>query len=516
MLAFLGLTLVVLVATLGLARWSFEHGFRDYVNALEQTRLAQASEDIAQLYINNNKQWDGIDKRQLQNLTNNIPFDFDDPESPVLSGLPSSSEPPSPSFGRPPPPRGGMRPEGIPPKGMSLEGMPPQGMLPPEGFAPLELEGQSRPRGRPAGKPSPPTAVFELDGSLVVGPTFRGADEELMVVPIEVDGQQIGTVKSEPKRRFNSPIETAFARQQVWTSGFIGLASLLLAAAVSWWLTQLLLSPVRRMIQGINRLSKGDYSQPLTSEGRHDEFGQLVVDINHLTKMLEKNQTSRRRWIADISHELRTPMAILTGEIEALKDGIRPFDKQQLQSLDQEIQRLRHLTDDLYQLSVSDIGGLRYEFADIDLRDSIDEAIGGCRLSAAEQGLELVFESASSQIISADANRINQLLLNLIRNSMAYTDAPGRIQLALEREDDNAVLTICDTPPGCRKAECEQLFEPLYRQDLSRSRRSAGAGLGLAICRNIVEAHRGTISASPSSLGGLKISILLPLAETQA
>lgn len=99
---------------------------------------------------------------------------------------------------------------------------------------------------------------------------------------------------------------------------------------------------------------------------------------------------------------------------------------------------------------------------------------------------------------------------------MAYTDAPGRIQLALERKGNNALLTICDTPPGCRKAECEQLFEPLYRQDLSRSRRSAGAGLGLAICRNIVDAHRGTISASPSSLGGLKISILLPLAETQA
>jgi two-component system sensor histidine kinase BaeS len=505
MLAFLGLTLVVLVATLGLARWSFEHGFRDYVNALEQTRLAQASEDIAELYINNNKQWDGIDKRQLQNLTNNIPFDFDDPESPVLSGLSPSSESPSPSFGRPPPPRGGMRPEGLPP----------QGMLPPDGFAPHELEGQSRPRGRPAGKPSPPTAVFELDGSLVVGPDFRGADDELMVVPIEVDGQQIGTVKSEPKRRFNSPIETAFARQQVWTSGFIGLASLLLAAAVSWWLTQLLLSPVRRMIQGINRLSKGDYSQPLTSEGRHDEFGQLVGDINHLTKTLEKNQTSRRRWIADISHELRTPMAILTGEIEALKDGIRPFDKQQLQSLDQEIQRLRHLTDDLYQLSVSDIGGLRYEFANIDLRDSIDEIIGGCQLNAAEQGLELVFESGSSQIISADANRMNQLLLNLIRNSMAYTDAPGRIQLVLEREAGNALLTICDTPPGCGAADCEQLFDPLYRQDASRSRRSAGAGLGLAICRNIVEAHRGTISASPSSLGGLKISILLPLAETQ-
>lgn len=506
MLAFLGLTLVVLVATLGLARWSFEHGFRDYVNALEQTRLAQASEDIAQLYINNNKQWDGIDKRQLQNLTNNIPFDFDNPESPVLSGLSPSSESPPPSFGRPPPPRGGMRPEGIPP----------QGMLPPEGVAPHELEGQSQARERPAGKPSPPTAVFKLDGSLVAGPTFRGADDELMVVPIEVDGQQIGTVKSEPKRRFDSPIETAFARQQVWTSGFIGLASLLLAAAVSWWLTQLLLLPVRRMIQGINRLSKGDYSQPLASEGRHDEFGQLVGDINHLTKTLEQNQTSRRRWIADISHELRTPMAILTGEIEALKDGIRPFDKQQLQSLDQEIQRLRHLTDDLYQLSVSDIGGLRYEFADIDLRDSIEEAIAGCRLSAAEQGLELVFESGPSQIISADANRINQLLLNLIRNSMAYTDAPGRIQLAIERKGNNALLTICDTPPGCRKAECEQLFEPLYRQDLSRSRRSAGAGLGLAICRNIVDAHRGTISASPSSLGGLKISILLPLAETQA
>lgn len=487
MLAFLGLTLVVLIATLVLARWSFEHGFRDYVNALEQTRLDQASLDIASLYIENNMQWKGINQRRLSDIINYVP-DYEESDS---------------SVPKEPPP---------------FERLPPPGLNTQNDFEPPERPDRpprGGPYGKPSGKPSPPTAVFDSNGEVIAGPVFRGPAEEVMAVPIKVDGELVGTVKSEPRRRFSSPIETAFARQQFWTSGFIGLASLLFAAAVSWWLTQLLLAPVRLMIRGVNRLSKGDYTQPLTVENRHDEFGQLIGDINHLTHTLEQNQTSRRRWIADISHELRTPLAILTGEIEALKDGIRPFSREQLLSLDQEIQRLSHLTDDLYQLSVSDIGGLRYEFATIDLRDSVNDAVSGCRLIAAEKDIVISFQAGSAQMISGDVTRINQLLVNLIRNSVAYTDAPGKILLTLWDDGESALLTVCDTPPGCPGSECAQLFEPLYRQDASRNSRSAGAGLGLAICRNIVDAHRGTITASPSSLGGLKITISLPLAESK-
>jgi len=493
MLALLGLTLVVLIATLGLARWSFERGFLDYVNALEQTRLTDLSERVGLAYIENGKNWQGLSTDLLQKSTRRPP-----------EGNPPHfrSRPPPPPH-RPPPPS--RRPPPSPDIRLDENRTLSQdqaGRYPP----PPKRKGGGRP---------PPTALFDLQGNKIVGNYFANQNLESIDVPVVVDGQTVAILKSEPKRRLDSTIETAFSRQQWITSGVIGVASLLLAALVSWGLVGLLLSPVRRMIDGVNRLSRGDYSQKLVGN-RHDEFGQLMGDINHLTNTLEKNQTSRRRWIADISHELRTPLSVLVGEIEALKDGIRPFNAEQLESIDQEVQRLRHLTDDLYELSLSDIGGLRYEFAEMDLAGCITQAIKSHKLNAKGKEVAITFEGEKTVVISADIKRINQLLSNLIRNSLDYTDSPGRVEFSLQFRRGNAVLSISDTAPGVAQGECLQLFEPLYRQDLSRTRRGSGAGLGLAICKNIVEAHRGSIAATPTVLGGLQIVIELPLAHKEA
>jgi two-component system sensor histidine kinase BaeS len=220
--------------------------------------------------------------------------------------------------------------------------------------------------------------------------------------------------------------------------------------------------------------------------------------------------------LADVSHELRTPLTVLAGEIEALKDGLREFDQTQLDSLDQEVQRLRYLVDDLYELSVSDVGGLRYQFVTVDLADCLQNALDGMRNRAAASGIDLSLEkpepgAVAGAIISADVQRIDQLLHNLLENSLAYTDALGRVTVTLLRTAATAHITIDDTPPGVSESDCEQLFDPLFRQEASRSRRSGGAGLGLAICRNIVDAHGGSIRASPSELGGVSIHIEIPL-----
>lgn len=478
MLALLGLTLIVLVATLGLARWSFERGFLDYVNALEQTRLSTISEDVAQIYSENGKKWQGVDEVRLARLINVIP-----------KGSPHFR--PGPPRKRKPPPPGGRRQEKRNHAAMPLP---------------------NPPRRKRRGPSSPPTTLYDLQGNRIAGSASARLESESINVPVIVNGQSVAMLKSEPKRRFSSSVETAFSRQQWIASGVIGIASLLLAALVSWGLVGLLLFPVRRMIDNIKRLSKGDYSQlPHNSFDRQDEFGQLMGDIDHLTYTLEKNQSSRRRWIADISHELRTPLTVLTGEIEALKDGVRPFNQKQLESLDQEVQRLRHLTDDLYELSVSDIGGLRYELTPMDMTKCVTQAIKSHQLITEKKGIVMSFEGDANLMINADKKRINQLLSNLINNSVAYTDAPGRMDFVLKRNRGNMQLSLTDTPPGVTLAECSQLFEPLYRQDSSRTRRGSGAGLGLAICQNIVEGHRGTIIAKPSTQGGLQIIIELPL-----
>ncbi|MGV6859564.1 MAG: ATP-binding protein, partial [bacterium] len=273
-----------------------------------------------------------------------------------------------------------------------------------------------------------------------------------------------------------------------------------------------LLSPIKRLINAVAQLSHGDFSTRM-NESRADELGRLMNDLDTLAVQLEQNQSARQRWLADISHELRTPVTVLTGEIEALKDGIRAFDKPQLRSLDQETARLRHLIDDLYQLSLSDIGGLRYSFSPLPLCEPLESAVASIAKRAEDKGLRLAISCNPRAMVSGDQQRLMQLFVNLLENSLAYTDAPGAIEITMRVDTDQktVAVTIEDTPPGVDAESCHKLFDPLYRKDASRSRRTAGAGLGLAICKNIIEAHQGQVTASPAAAGGLRTALLLPL-----
>ena len=471
-LAFLGLTLVVLVSTLGLARWSFEQGFLDYVNALEETRLHLLASDLSQEYLGAGKSWATLTERRFEAIL--WKRSAENPEERKRAGIP-----PPPDSHLPPPE---LRPEDPPPPDA---------------------------RGGGPSRLGAPTALYSANGQLLAGTLPPIVDLKPIRVPVILNGETVGELRSAPRRHFESPQETAFSRQQWITSGLIGAVSLLLAALVSLALTRALLAPIRRTLTGISRLSSGDYSSRL-NEYRSDELGQLMGDLDRLAHKLEQNRSARQRWLADISHELRTPVTVLTGEIETMKDGIRPLDMEQVLSLDQEVTRLRRLIDDLYQLSVSDIGGLSYAFAPVDIRESVTTAVEAVRVRASEKQIEIKVIGETDRMISADSRRLDQLFVNLLENSLAYTDSPGRIEIALSSSKDTVAVTIEDTPPGVDEKEYEKLFEPLYRHEISRSRRTAGAGLGLAICRNIVDAHQGTITASSSKLGGLCIQVVFP------
>lgn len=476
-LAFLGLTIVVLISTLGLARWSFEQGFLDYVNALEETRLKLLAASLSREYLDAGSSWSTLTGRRFEALL----WEYA-PENPDEEG--GSGRPPPPGF-----------------------------MLPPPDFSPSSPPRPGPPGGGPP-RQGPPTALYGVDGKFIAGAPFPPEVIKPIRVSVLVEGELVGELRSAPRRHFNTPQETAFSRQQWITSGFIGAISLVLAVVVSLMLTRILLAPIRRTISGISRLSNGDYSTRL-NEHRKDELGQLMGDLDRLAHKLEENRASRQRWLADISHELRTPVTVLTGEIEAMKDGIRPLDMEQVLSLDQETTRLRHLIEDLYELSVSDIGGLRYSFGPVDIRQSVTTAVEAIQMRADEKGVELKVDGEVDKMLSADSQRLDQLFVNLLENSLAYTDSPGRIEITLSSHTDKVIIKIQDTPPGVDGDECEKLFEPLYRHEISRSRRTAGVGLGLAICRNIVDAHQGAIMASPSELGGLCIQLVFPITSAK-
>lgn len=462
-LAFTALTLLILIATLVLARWSFERGFLDYVNAIEKTRLEQISNELSEEYVKAGSNWDSMTSEHFNEVVHH-----------AMRGLRDNIEARSPHhMGQPP--------------------------------SPDHRRGHRR---------GPPTALFNengrhIAGSKIVSTDISNENIKHITTPIYIDNKIVGELRSNLRRIFNTPQETAFSKQQLKTSWIIGIISLLLAIMISMFLAKGLLAPIRRMINNVGQLSDGDYSVRL-NEKRTDELGQLMSDFDHLAMKLEENQTSRRRWLAEISHELRTPLTVLTGEIEALKDGLRKFDKDQLDSLQQETLRLNYLVDDLYELSLSDIGGLRYEFTKTDLKSCLDTTFENIQHKLDNQSIDLVIKS-DTVWVNADTKRINQLLTNLLNNALAYTDAPGRIEVTLLNMGKFAVIEINDTPPGVDELACEQLFEPLFRQEASRSRRTGGAGLGLSICRNIVKAHNGKISALPSALGGLCIRIELPV-----
>ena len=477
MLAFIGLTTIVLISTLGLARWSFDQGFRDYVNAIEMIRLGRISNHLSRVYLENNRDWSSIEpsmfKKHLESRR------YQDPLQRQLM-LQCEKKKDNPDFVYLGPP--------------------------------LKQLFESGKNARENQSNRHPTAIFDLQGQKIFGDELDSSDSQLAVTAVTVGGTTIAYLKSSPVRLLNTSIETDYSRQQWTTSGFIAAQSLLLALIASFILVKILMKPIRKLIFGVNEISKGNYSQPF-SEERYDEFGQLMSNINHLTYTLKKTQDTRQRWLADISHELRTPLTVLTADIELLKEGIRPLNQDSLSLIDKEVSALRVMTDDLYQLSVSDIGGLRYEYSDLDLKEQVLEVIETYKFSAEAKGLELVFSEADRCIICADRKRIKQLLSNLLSNAIAYTDAPGKIVFKLRAHVGKVVLILTDTAPGPRPEDCAQLFEPLYRKDESLSRRTSGAGLGLAICRNIVEAHRGTIVAAPSGLGGLEVSIELPISH---
>jgi two-component system sensor histidine kinase BaeS len=193
------------------------------------------------------------------------------------------------------------------------------------------------------------------------------------------------------------------------------------------------------------------------------------------------------------------------GEIEALQDGVRPLDRDAINSLAGEAARLARLIEDLHTLSLSDLGALSYHREPVDLAEIVQDAVDAQRAALQEKNLALHL-NLGSFMVSGDADRLAQVFANLLQNSLRYTDAPGSIEVFLE---DN-VLVWQDSSPGVPEEDLPRLTEHLFRVDGSRSRAGGGSGLGLAIADAIVQAHGGTLTASASRLGGLRIELRFP------
>jgi signal transduction histidine kinase/ligand-binding sensor domain-containing protein len=227
-----------------------------------------------------------------------------------------------------------------------------------------------------------------------------------------------------------------------------------------------------------------------------------------LEKLRHEKDLARRHFIADISHELKTPISILAGEIEAIEDGIRPLTPHSIQSLGIEVKLLNKLVDDLFELSLADFNILSPNFTKVDLIDAIDNVISNMKTKHHLKSIECTHKHNKQQLfIKADPSRLHQLFSNILENCFRYTDAPGFIKIISESINDAIEINILDSKPGLSDDQLELIFQRFYRAEASRNRASGGAGLGLSICRQIADSHNAELKASHSDLGGICITI---------
>ncbi|MBS0590880.1 MAG: HAMP domain-containing protein [Proteobacteria bacterium] len=353
--------------------------------------------------------------------------------------------------------------------------------------------------------------LLDAQGAPVAGEWTLVDDDDVLRVAIRVGGKSVGSLITRKARtRSLGGSDLAFAVSQRSAAIGAGLVALLIALGFAFAIARWLIAPVRALTRGVHALTAGDYTQRV-APGGSIELAALAQDYNRLAQTLEAHREGRRRWGADIAHELRTPLSVLRGEIAALQDGVRAPTIEAFDSLAAESDRLSGLIEDLYQLALADAGALEYRFETLDVADLVRDAAQLHTRACADEGLVLETVLPGGVVpIHGDARRLGQLLDNLIVNARRYTDTPGRLVIALSRTRGVVQLTLDDTPPAVPEESLPMLFERLYRVDAARGRANGGAGLGLAICRAIVEAHGGTIRAAASTLGGLRILIEFP------
>jgi two-component system, OmpR family, sensor histidine kinase BaeS len=471
-LAMLAGTGAVVICMFLIMQWSVGRGFLAYINTIEKERFGRLAAVLEQSYTSKGS-WE---------------FLREDPAA--WPNLMAASLPREPAFQE-----RGERPERRPP--------PPR--LP---YANL------------SGSQVPPwyahrfeTRVFLLDAAKrqIAGPP--GLLQSQVDFKKIVSGPRVvGYLGIRPRQRLTDTHQLTFVKSQKLAMGMIAAVMLLVSAVISLPLSNRLVQPIRNLAGSMHRLAMGEFGTRVPV-GSEDELGQLARDFNTLALTLEKNEQARRRWVADISHELRTPLSILRGEIEAIQDGIRPSGPESMRSLHAEVMHLSRLVDDLYQISLYDIGGLSYRKELLDLRELLEQELESFQPEFVQKKILLKTAIAvkGELEIFADPSRLQQLFDNLLENSLKYTDAGGELLVRLAARGERVTVEFEDSAPGVPPEELERLFDRLYRVESSRNRALGGAGLGLAICKNIVEAHEGTIEALPSSKGGIVIRIELPL-----
>lgn len=352
--------------------------------------------------------------------------------------------------------------------------------------------------------------LLDADGRYLAGRTPGALP--LVQRPIQVDGRTVGLLGVARSHRPSDAMAYAFLAQLQQSLWLIGAVAIVLSALAAILLARHFRRPIDRLARGAATLASGDYAVRLPQD-RSDELGELARHFNVLAARLDQAESARRQWVADTSHELRTPLAVLRAQLEAIQDGVRQATPETIDGMGRQVLALNKLVDELYALARADVGELTCRREPIDLWQLAAQEAGEFAARFEAAGLSLDIGAAPDRaVVAADPDRMRQVLANLFENSLRYTAAGGALRLSAHTDGGRLHLILDDSAPGVPEEALTRLGERFYRVDASRSRAHGGAGLGLALCRRLLEAQGATLAFAHSPLGGLRVTISMELA----
>jgi signal transduction histidine kinase len=342
--------------------------------------------------------------------------------------------------------------------------------------------------------------------------SILNVDVQKYGVPIIVDGAVVGTVVAGSAIGFLTDNQSRFLREVNRILLWIAFLSIVAVLLVGITQSQSIIQPIQKLNQATRQIAKGDYATRIKIN-RNDEFGEMAQAFNDMAQELENQQALRNRSMADIAHELRTPLSILQIDLESMEDGLMEVTSENMRVLQNEVSHLRNLVEDLRILSRADAGEISIEHTKIELGSLIRDVIERQMQSARDKGVRLAFDLENEEIfVKGDNQRLSQVLINLLSNAVRHTPQGGSVNVTMKQQGKNEVLvSVADTGEGIPQADLPFLFDRFYRVEKSRSRDQGGSGLGLSIAKSLIEAHQGRIWVESKEGEGSTFKFVLPL-----
>ena len=375
--------------------------------------------------------------------------------------------------------------------------------------------GQGWGRGAGAGSSADRLLLADAGGRVVADSQAELAGQQLsdlelaVGVPIEVAGQQVGTLLAAAEGTVHESLESEFLRQVNQSLVWAGLAAAVLALALGLWLARQLTAPLRALTQAAHRLAEGQ--TPQVKVNSQDEIGELGQAFNQMARSVTRQEMLRRNMMADIAHELRTPLTVIRGDLEALLDGVFEPTPDALASLQEETLMLSRLVDDLRALAQAEAGQLELKREPTDLADLLRGVVASFDLQAESQNQVLKLNlDAGLRPVDADPQRVRQVVANLVSNALRHAPDCGLVVVSAVQEPARVQIAVSDNGPGIAPEDLSHVFDRFWRGGKPRVE---GSGLGLAIARELVRAHGGEIWVESERGRGSTFFFTLPVAE---